>query len=120
MINMLAKSLLLALVFCLTVNAVAQQTPSSGNGKLVGMVSDPLGAYVPYARIVIKGKRLKKELRSADDGTYSADLPPGTYSIRFSYPGFVSVHKRVRITREAITKLDILFHLDHKYIETVH
>jgi hypothetical protein len=119
-VNMLAKSLLLALVFCLTANAAAKQAPSGGNGKLAGMVSDPVGVYVPGARIVIEGKRLKRELWSGDDGTYSVDLPPGTYSVRFSHPGFVSVRKRVRIKRDAVAKQDVVFHIDPKNTVTVY
>jgi hypothetical protein len=117
---MLAKALLLALVLCLTVTAVAQQAPSGGNGKLSGMVADPMGAEVPGASILIKGQRLRRELSPKDDGTYSVDLPPGTYSIRFTHPGFLPVRKRVRITRDTITKLDVRFRLDPKNFETVY
>ena len=117
---MLAKALWLALVLCLTVPAVAQQAPSGGNGKLSGMVVDPMGAEVPSASIFIKGKRLKRELSPKDDGTYSVDLPPGTYSIRFTHPGFLPVRKRVRITRDTITKLDVRFRLDPQNLETVY
>jgi hypothetical protein len=116
---MLAKTLLLALVICLTVNAVAQQAPSGGNGKLAGMLSDPIGV-VPGARIVIKGKGLKRELWSSDEGTYSVDLPPGTYSVRFTHPGYVPVRKRVRITRDEVTKLDVRFSPDMKKSATVY
>jgi hypothetical protein len=117
---MLAKTLLLALVLCLTVNAVGQQAPLGGNGKLSGMVADPVGAEVPSASIFIKGKRLKRELSPKDDGTYSVDLPPGIYSVRFTHPGFLSVRKRVRVTRDAVTKLDVRFRLDPKYSTTVY
>ena len=117
---MLAKALSLALVLGLTVTAVAQQAPSGGHGRLAGMVADPLGVYVPSARIFIKGKRLERELSPKGDGTYSVDLPPGTYSVRFTHPGFLPARKRVRVTRGAVTKLDILFKLDLKYAETVY
>ena len=119
-LNMLAKTLLLTLVCCLTVNVAAQQAPMSGNGKLSGMVADPVGLILPNARIVIKGKRLKRELFSGDDGTYSVDLPPGTYSLRVEYQGFVTVRKRVRVTSDAVTKLDVLLRLDPKKFETVY
>jgi hypothetical protein len=119
-LNMSAKCLLLTLVLCLAVNAVAQQASSGGAGKLAGMVTDPVGVYVSGARVVIKGKRLKRELWSENDGTYSVDLPPGTYSVRVTHPGFVPVRKRVRITGEAITKLDVLFRLDPKNFVTVY
>jgi len=119
-LNMLAKSLSLALVCCLTVNAAARQTPSGGDGRLAGIVSDPLGVYAPGARIVIKGRRLRRELRSGGDGTYSVDLPPGKYSVRVEHPGFVPIRKRVRITRDAVTRLDVLFRLDPKNTVTIH
>ena len=119
-LKMLDKALLLALVLCLTITAVAQKAPSGGSGKLSGMVADPLGVEVPSARIFIKGKQLKRELSPKDDGTYSVDLSPGTYSIRFTHPGFLPVRKRVRITRDSITTLDILFKLDPKNLETTH
>src|SRR2546423_787615 len=95
----LAKSLLLVLLFCLTVNVMAQQAPPGGTGKLAGKTSDPLGVYVPNVRIVIKGKRLKKEVWSGNDGTYSVDLPPGKYSVRFEQPGFLPIRRRVQVTR---------------------
>lgn len=116
----MTKSLLLVFVLCLTVNAAAQQAPSSGNGRLAGMVSDPLGVYVPGARVVIEGKRLKRKLWSGNDGTYTVELPAGTYSVRLAHPGFVSVRKRVRITRDAVTKLEVLFKLDPKNFATVY
>jgi hypothetical protein len=119
-LKMSAKTLLLALVLCLTVTAVAKQSPSSGNGKLSGMVSDPLGVEVPSARIFIKGKRLKRELWPGDDGTYSVDLPPGTYNVRVTHPGFVPVRKRVRVARDVVTKLDVRFHIDPKKFVTVY
>jgi hypothetical protein len=98
----------------MTVNAVSQQLSSDGNGKLAGMVSDPVGLIVPGARVVIKGKRLRKELWSENDGTYLVDLPPGTYSVRVTHPGFVPVRRRVQITRDAVAKLDVGFHIDPK------
>lgn len=117
---MSAKTLLLALVLCLTVTAVAKQAPSGGNGKLSGMVADPVGRCVPSASIFINGKRLRMELSPKDDGTYSVDLPPGIYSVRFTHPGLLPVRKRVRITRYAVTKLDVRFRLDPKYSTTVY
>ncbi len=117
---MLAKVLSVALFFCLTMNAVARQAPSGGTGKLVGMVSDTLGLYVPNASIIIKGKRMKRELLSGNDGTYSVDLPPGTYSVRFKPPGFLPVRKRVQITRDGVTKLDVVVHSDTRGSVTVY
>ena len=118
--DMLAKSLSLLLFFCLTVTAAAQQASSDATGKLAGMVSDPVGAYFPGVRIIIQGKRLKRELRSGDDGTYSVDLLPGTYKVHFEYPRCISVRQRVQITRGAVTKLDVVIQLDPKYTETVY
>jgi hypothetical protein len=84
------------------------------------MVADPVCVYVPNATIIIKGKRLKRELSSANDGTYSIELPPGTYLILFQHAGFVSVRKRVSITRDAIMKLNVCFRIDPKNYTTVY
>jgi hypothetical protein len=118
--NMLSKSILLILLCCLTVNAVAPQTSSVGRGKLVGIVADPNFVYVPGASIIITGKRLKRGLSSGNDGSYSIDLPPGTYLIRFQHVGFVTIRKRVQLTLEVVTKLSVCFRLDPKYTTTVY
>jgi hypothetical protein len=117
---MLAKSLSLLLFFCLTVNAAARQAPSGATGKLAGMVSDPVGADFPGVRIIIQGKRLKRKLWAGEDGTYSVDLLPGAYKVRFEYPRCLTVRQRVQITRGAVTKLDVVIQLDPKYMETVY
>ncbi len=117
---MWVKSLSLALFVCLTVNAAAQQAPSGVEGRLSGMVSDPVGVYVAGARVVVEGRRLRREFRSGEDGAYSVALPPGTYSVRFEHPGFVPVRKRVRVARDAVTKLDVGFRLDPEYFVTVY
>jgi hypothetical protein len=74
------------------------------------MTSDPLGIYFPNVNIIIQGKRAKRHLRSGNDGTYSVDLLPGIYSVRFEYPACVSVRKRVQITRNVATKLNVVIH----------
>ena len=117
---MLTKSLSLVLSMCLTATAVAQQAPSAGTGRLAGMVSDPRDVYVPNARIIIRGKQMNRDVWSGDDGTYSVELAPGTYRVRFEHFGFATVRKRVRITRDAVTKLDVTFRLDPKYAGTVY
>jgi hypothetical protein len=118
--KLLSKPTLLVLLCCLTVNAVAAQTSSVGSGKLVGIIADPNCVYVPGASIIITGKRLKRELSSSKDGSYSVDLPPGTYLIRFQHVGFIAIRKRIQITREVATKLSVCFRLDPKYTTTVY
>ena len=73
----------------------AEQTPRHGDpaGKLGGYVTDPNNAVLPYALVSITNKETS-EYRTANanaEGYYEfADLPAGTYSIKFEAGGFAA------------------------------
>lgn len=63
-------------------------------GRVAGVVSDPSGARIPGVSVKVEGPTLftPREVVSAEDASYFVDkLPPGTYKVTFSFPGFKSV-----------------------------
>jgi carboxypeptidase family protein len=63
----------------------------SGTGSLTGRITDPNGASVPNATITLTNNATNQSFDVTTDsaGIYRADsLPPGTYSLNASAPGF--------------------------------
>lgn len=68
------------------------QNPSGG---VRGWVSDPQGAPISGARIVIHSDSLQRETRSNEKGSYwFPDLPADAYTIHVSHPGFASAESQ--------------------------
>jgi hypothetical protein len=101
----------LLLALYVAVHAKVPQAPAAP-GKLRGMVLDPQKIYVPGATITIKGRRVRRQLYSADDGSYSIELPPGMYIVRIAHPGFLPFRKRVQIKSNGVANLDVTFRLN--------
>lgn len=77
----------LACMFLLACAAFAQ----SDRGTITGTVTDPAGAFIPNASIEAKNIETGAlyQAKSTSTGNYTlAQLPPGTYQISASVPGF--------------------------------
>src|SRR4051794_3804742 len=64
---------------------------SAGTGALTGTVSDPTGGVVPGATVTLTStdtNQTRTASTSAEGGYKFSLLPPGTYRVRFSAPGF--------------------------------
>ena len=71
--------------------ATMRAQPASGSSNLVGVVRDPSGAVVPFARVTLTGLDThdQEASQSGPDGIYTFDsLPPGRYQLEVRAPGF--------------------------------
>lgn len=77
--------LIFMLVLAGAVGAMAQAP-----GNMRGVVTDPSGAGVPAASVTLSGPNgLVKVVETGPNGVFTVNgLPPGTYTVRISAPGF--------------------------------
>src|SRR4051812_38497157 len=74
-------------LFMLVLTAAAQDS----RGTIAGIVTDPNGAVVPNASVVIKNvdTNVAVTLRTNDEGAYTlSTLSPGQYNVTASITGF--------------------------------
>src|ERR1700722_19260434 len=88
-------------VFVLTLfSCVAFAQTSVSTGSITGTVTDPTGAVVGGAKVVITNTGTGQALNLAANsgGAYtSGPLDPGTYKVQVSAKGFSSVNETVRV-----------------------
>jgi hypothetical protein len=72
--------------------AAAQAQPS---GRIQGVVVDTTGAPLPGVLVEIEAATPPVSAQTGTDGGYTMDgVPPGTYTLRFSLTGFVTLLRR--------------------------
>src|SRR5580692_2059091 len=69
----------------------APRAQAQGIGTIKGTVTDPSTAVVPNAAIHITGAGQTRDEKTDGQGQYTVSLPPGTYVLRITAPGFVTV-----------------------------
>jgi hypothetical protein len=80
------------------VGATLEQSQTTRpHGTPAGMVLDPGKARVPRAKIILEAKEFKREIVSADDGSYATDVPEGEYRTRVERDGFHPFRKNVKV-----------------------
>src|ERR1039457_3891323 len=86
MMTMMKRPLWACALALLIAVALFAQAPAN----LRGTVTDPSGANVPGASVTVTGPGgLARVVTTGNDGGYAiSGLPPGTYTIRISAPGF--------------------------------
>jgi hypothetical protein len=92
---------------CFTLPVMAQ---TSGNGNIVGTVTDPSGAAVPNATVVVTNTDtgVSRTLTTNGDGLYTANfLQPGHYEVLASATSFGKIdHKALTLTVGEILTVD--------------
>ena len=80
-------------VLCVLVSLCAAALAQETTGGIQGAVKDPTGAVIPNATVEISGPALiGKKTSVSDTGGYFhfAQLPPGTYTVVVTAPGFAA------------------------------
>jgi hypothetical protein len=81
--------------------------PAAGT-RVHGTITDPDGELIPGATVTLTPSQGRAvTVKSGGDGTYSAAVPPGIYSVLVTMPGFASYSAtNVKIPAVASTTLD--------------
>jgi hypothetical protein len=89
------------------------QPPSatiSGRGTITGNITDPSGAAVPKAEVIL-GDLYRTQADEAGR-YYFHGVPPGMYKVRFQSPGFqITVIEAVPVRQGHITRVDALLRI---------
>src|SRR5258705_13186276 len=111
-ISMHASRILISIsVFAFCPLLIHAQTPNTG--AITGTVSDPTGALIPHAAVIInsQGTGEKRDLATDADGSFSVPLlKPGNYNLTVSATGFeplILKSVQVRITEVSRLKIQL-------------
>ena len=100
------------LVFALLVVEVGQAEP--GGTALAGSVVDPSGLGIPGVTLTLVDSATGVSATAVTDkyGAYRLpDLPPGTYHLGASYPGFAPYTQDLTVDSNGLRKLDLTLQL---------
>ena len=103
--------LLLAVGLISVITPVAYAQATAGTGGITGVVTDPSGAIVPDADVMVRNvdTNLTRSIKSNDAGRYEAvALQPGPYEVRASKSGFATlVHTGITVAVGSRTAVDL-------------
>ncbi len=88
---------LLALIVAFSGIAMSQ----TETGAVGGVITDPSGAVVPKAKVLLKstGTGAERSTVTEDNGTYLfTNVLPGVYTVTVEFTGFAKVERRVQVT----------------------
>jgi hypothetical protein len=96
---------------CLLVSTLAAWSQTA-TGTIVGTVTDHSGAVISSAKVTVinTGTNSKIEVLTNSEGDYTAPLlPPGTYSVAVSAPGFKTLdQKGIRLQVQQQARVDVV------------
>ena len=86
----LAVALIVGAHGAASAQAAGAAVVQSGKTRVHGVVTDPDGALIPGATVTLTGNGPAVKATSGSDGSYSAAVTPGTYTVTFTMPGFAT------------------------------
>jgi hypothetical protein len=108
--NMKMFFALLNLFLSLSLSAQKLKAQTSTSGDLTGVVTDPVGAVVPYTTVQLRsvGQGTTRETRTNDTGVYRfALLAAGQYEVSIQATGFRAVSSTTTVNIGQVTTLDL-------------
>jgi hypothetical protein len=81
------------------------------------VVTDPSGAVIPNAQVLISsqdGKHIDDGITTAY-GVRASDLPPGTYVVSVRVPAFVDHSQVVTVPKDELAKVGIVMEIANKF-----
>jgi hypothetical protein len=86
---------------CLILFLLAGWTGSEAFGtRVTGTVTDDRGSPLSYASILVKGTT--RGVTAGNDGRYTLDLAPGTYTLVCQYVGYTRKERRITVGETAV------------------
>ena len=97
-----------AIAVALSLLIISTPAWAQSEGKLTGVVHDATNAGIPGATVAATSQSTKDDrtATTSADGSYSLSLPPGTYTVTITLPGFRRVTQTVDITAGGSRQLD--------------
>ena len=97
-----------AIAVALSLLIISTPAWAQSQGTLTGVVRDATNAGSPGATVAATSQPTKDERTATTgaDGSYSLSLPPGTYTVAITLPGFRRVTQTVDITAGGSRQLD--------------
>jgi hypothetical protein len=96
------------LLFALTLIVPGVFAQTATTGAIRGIMTDDSGATIPAAKVTLTGNGTPRTAQTQVDGSYVFQgLPPGTYHVKVTFPGFTNFDKAVTVTGNATATLPI-------------
>ena len=85
---------------------------AQADGQITGVVRDASGLALPGATVTATNQATKasRNATTATDGSFTLSLPPGSYNVTVSAPGFRIGHRWSRSSAGASKQLDLTVH----------
>ena len=82
------------------------------DGQITGVVRDASGLVLPGATVTATNQATKasRNATTASDGSFTLSLPPGSYNVTVSVPGFQPAAQVIEVSAGASIKLDVTVH----------
>jgi Carboxypeptidase regulatory-like domain len=110
----------LPLIFLVLMVSVVNAPAQAPSGRLHGQVTDPSGAVIPNADIMLKSSSgLTTKAKSDGSGAYDVKVAPGKYTVAVTAKGFTASVSQMEVVAGQDRKLDFPLDIQTKEEEVV-